>query len=307
MKIAALGRTEILYNSVIEVNSSFDGIGLIVTDEAESHYGKDSEDFRELADEIGAQFICTSNIENYASQLKEFDIAISVNWKTIIPPSILDSFRIGALNYHAGDLPRYRGNAPANWAIIEGEEAIVHTIHEMTRELDAGPICLQRATEIEEDTYIGDIFTEARKLVPDMFIETIEGLRSNSLIPREQSDNPEDVLRCYPRKPQDSRIDWTDSAQSIHRLIRASAEPLFGAYTFYNGEKLRIWRASTTEPPTPYLGTPGQVAKRRPDRGSVEIITGNGFLEIQELEINNDGRKSATEVITSNRDRLGKV
>lgn len=307
MRVAAIGRTAILYNSITAFESSPHDIDLIVTCEAEPFYTKNKDDFRALAEDLDIQFIETSDInqQKIIDRLDKFDIAISVNWKTIIESEVLDSLNHGILNYHAGDLPRYRGNAAMNWAIIEGEDEIVHTVHQMTEDLDAGPIFVQRSTAVTKDTYIGDVYQDARQMVPDMFIEAIDGIESGDLSPRHQSNNPNDALRCYPRKPIDSKINWEEPAEKIHRVIRASAEPLFGAFTFYNGNKLRVWRAKPERPPTPFLGTPGQVAERRPGNGTVAVITGDGFLILEEVEIQEEGRKPATDIITSNRDRLG--
>jgi methionyl-tRNA formyltransferase len=175
----------------------------------------------------------------------------------------------------------------------------------MTEDLDAGPIFVQRATPVTDETYIRDVYKAARQVVPELFMKTLDGIETGELSPTPQSDDPDDALRCYPRKPIDSRIDWEASAESIHRIVRASAEPLFGAFTYYGTDRLRVWRAFPEAPSTPFLATPGQVAERRPSEGTVAVITGDGFLVLEEVELEGGRRRPAAEVLTSNRDRLG--
>jgi methionyl-tRNA formyltransferase len=308
MRIAAIGRTEILYNTILKIHNSSHTLDVIVTCGAEDFYTKDEDDFRELAAKQNIDFIETTSL-NTDSALKslegrDLDVAVSVNWKTLIRPPVFNTFEHGILNYHAGDLPRYRGNATMNWAIIEGEDEVVHTVHRMDEGLDTGLIFLQRPTPLDEETYIRDIYEDARQIVPEMFLQVADGIEAGSVSPRPQPDDPAEALRCYPRKPEDSEIDWDEPAEQIHRVVRASAEPLFGAYTHFKGEKMRVWRSHVESPPTPFLGTPGQVAERRPDHGEVAVLTLDEFLVLEEVETETHGRQQATDIITSNRDRL---
>ena len=309
MKIAALGRTEYLYKSILELKKRGFEVVLIITCQEAPEYKKGVEDFRSLAKKIGADFLNTEKINNQkVKQLIKKDqpqIAISVNWRTLVSEEIIKSFPLGIINAHCGALPRYRGNAVPNWAIIRGEKEIVVTLHLMQKELDAGPILLKKKMFLTDQTYIGDIYKFIFDNLPDMFNQAIKGLAGGKIKPQKQSKNPKLSLRCYPRVPKDSEINWQKSAIEISRLVRASAEPLFGAYTFLDGRKLKIWRAYPEKSNFPYLGIHGQVAERRKKEGEVAIITGNGFLVIEKAEIENQGKKEATDIIKSNRDRLG--
>ena len=309
MKVVAIGRTEILYNSILSVHEKGHIVSLIITGDEAPHYGRSACDFERLANRYGAGFIKTEYIgtDEVISRIHENepDVAISVNWKTIIPQRVIDYFKHGIINAHAGDLPRYRGNAAPNWALLNNEEGIVLTLHAMTSELDAGPILLQRRYPIKPDTRIGDIYNFIRENYPQMFVEVLDRLETGTVSPRKQPHDSSLSLRCYPRLPRDSEIDWTQSSAQIDRLIRSSSEPFDGAYTFLEGKKLTIWRAHCDIPPCPFLGTPGQVAQRYPATGEVSIITGDRFLVLEEVEIENEGRTTATEVIRSARNRLG--
>ena len=305
MRVVAIGRTETLYDSILSVREKGHEVPLIITGDEAPHYSRGAQDFAQLAS--NAEFIKTERISEVVSRIcrNEPDVAISVNWKTIIPQEVIDCFKYGIINAHAGDLPRYRGNAAPNWALLNDEDNIVLTLHAMTTELDSGPILLQRRYPIKWNTRIGDIRDFIRKNCPEMFVEVLDELETGTVLPREQPYDPSLSLRCYPRLPRDSEIDWTQSSVQIDRLIRASSKPFNGAYTFLGDRKLTVWRAHCSTPPCPFLGTPGQVAQRHTATGEVSIITGNGFLVLEEVETKDKGRTTATEIISSARDRLG--
>lgn len=309
MKFVAIGRTRILLKIIEALVEKGHTAERIVTCEPADFYRVDAEDFEQLATEIGCGFAKRTDIQDpdFLEELDSIDapVAVSVNWKTIIGREVLNSFEHGIINYHAGDLPRYRGNAAMNWALLAGEDEIVHTLHFMSEELDAGPILEQRSMAIDEGTKIGDVYAFAEREVPEMCCDVIDSIQEGSIDPRTQPEDPSEVLRCYPRIPKDSQIDWSESAATIDRLVRASSEPLFGAFTYRDREKLTIWRARPEFPDHDYLGTPGQVAEIRPSEGDVAIITGDGFLVLEEVESEDGPRQPAAEVVTSHRTRLG--
>jgi UDP-4-amino-4-deoxy-L-arabinose formyltransferase/UDP-glucuronic acid dehydrogenase (UDP-4-keto-hexauronic acid decarboxylating) len=309
MNVTAVGRTEMLYNSIQAINSAGHDIDRVITCSDEDFYTTSPTGFEQLAGDIGADYhFCTDiNSDEMIDRLSDSqsDIAISVNWKYPIRQPVLTAFKHGVLNAHAGDLPRYRGNAAPNWAIINGEDEVVLTIHRMNEEIDAGPIIQQSSVPITEETYLDDIYQEMRTRFPQLFVESLSGLESENITPQPQSDDPSEVLRGYPRIPKDSEINWEQPAEEIHRVVRASAEPLFGAFTYLGRKKLRIWRAQTERPDYQYCGTPGQIAERRPNTGDVAVLTGDGFLVLEEVQFEEGERVPATDVLTSIRTRLG--
>jgi methionyl-tRNA formyltransferase len=310
MRIVALGRTRMLYKSIVNLKQQGHIIVLIVTGKEENEYTCGSEDFNYLSKEIGCECIVIEEINK--SELIDIirktnpDVAISINWKTIIREDLINIFPNGIINAHAGDLPRYRGNAVPNWAVISGESEIVATLHQMDTGLDSGPILLKRHFPISESTHIGSIYTFLEENIPEMFVEVIERIHNNSISPQKQPDNPVKTLRCYPRMQRDSEIDWSLPAQQIHRLIRAVSEPFSGAYTYIDSEKLIVWKARYEKPLFQYLGVPGQVAHRDLTTGEVKVITGEGFLILKEVEIDGTNtRKKPIEIIQTIRTRLG--
>jgi len=309
MKFAAFGRTQILYDSILACIERGHSLVLLGTSKASPESPIKEDDFAKLAKRLSVPFFNDTRINQnkYMDLVRQSsaEIAISMNCLTLINQQMLDLFTYGIINAHPGDLPRFRGNACPNWAIIAGEPRIVVTLHQMSTELDAGPICLKREMPLSYSTYIGDIYKFLQEAIPQMFCEVLDAFENQSLRPTPQPDDPASSLRVFPRLPQDSEIDWSKPAVMLARLVRASAEPFAGAYTMLNGTKLIIWRAHASQLPYPYMGTPGQVAELHRKSGEVSVITGEGILIIEEVEDPDGKRCKAAELIRSARTHLG--
>ena len=306
MKFAALGRTQLLYESIQSARRAGHEPVCIATAAAAPEYSRTEKDFELLAQEIGCPFVVNSQLEKPDAtatlQGCGAEVAISVNWPILITAATRSIFKFGVINAHAGDLPRYRGNAAPNWAMIAGETSVVLTLHEMADELDAGPVLLKRSLPLTDETYIADVYAFLEEATPAMFVEVLNGLEAGTLraTPQDPALRP---LRAYPRSPNDSAIDWSKSAVEIARLVRASAEPFAGAFTYHQLEKLIVWRARPVAVDFDILGMPGQVAYRTSE-GHVAIVTGDGLLLIEEIQ-KGQQRGPAGSMIRSARDRLG--
>jgi methionyl-tRNA formyltransferase len=227
----------------------------------------------------------------------------------VIGPDAIAAFRYGVFNAHAGDLPRYRGNACPNWAILNGEERRGVCVHRMTPGvLDSGPILGRRFLPLTEDAYIGDVYDWLETAIPELFVEVVRGLEAGTAVEQHPSPNPADGLRCYPRRPEDSEIDWERSATDVLRLIRASSHPFAGAYSCLEGrDKLTVWRAVRYEHAGPYLAVPGQILLRAGQtEGDPVVSCGQGAIRLVDLSMENvHGAEAAALVTKSLRNRLG--
>ncbi len=303
--IIAIGRSRYLFEGIKYLVSKGFSFKAIITEEAYEEYDIKHSDFELLAAEIGARFFMIRSLNNdeLIGIIKENKIraAISVNWKYTIPKSFLDLFECGILNYHLGNLPDYKGNATVNWSIINGENEIYGNIHKMDPELDAGDVICRKSIPITEQTYIADILLQANRDVAFLYEEAL----------RKVIENPNDYLlkgslqglRCFPRLPEDSQVNWHESSLNISRLVRASSEPYPGAYSFINGEKIVIWRASKLEHTEKFLAIPGHVVGIRKDSKFIHVACGEGILEIHEIEYK-EKRMAPAEFIKSIRVRF---
>lgn len=266
------------------------------------------EDFAGAALELECPLLCASDLTDPQVTAPlvaaAADVAISINWPTLIRSPTRAHFRHGVLNAHAGDLPRYRGNACPNWAILSGESAVVLAIHEMSDELDAGAILLKRRFDLGPDTYVTEVYGWFEAVLPAMFVSALDGLQNGSIDRAPQPRDPHLALRCYPRRPEDSAIVWSDSAENLARLVRASAAPFSGAYSFFGGQRVVLWRSRPAVGVTPILGIPGQVVVIDPREGTVTVLTGEALLVLEEVEFDDGWRGPPAVRINSTRGRF---
>jgi len=285
MKIAIIGRTHYLLNTAKKLLLDGHKITFIYTCKGEDFYQASEKDFRDFAKKSKIPFFCDTKINKKARILSKFksEVALSMNYKNIIKDSIISTFKYGILNSHPGDLPRYRGNACPNWAILNFEKKVGLTIHSMNEDLDSGPILIKSFKKINLNTYIGDIYDWLDKEIPKLFLESIQKIEANKFYLKKQSGKS---LRVYPRIKMDDKIDWNYKTKYILALIRSCSRPFSGAYSYLYNEslsrkfKVRIFRAKIFKPNFQFLAVPGQVClivNRNP-----VIATKNGMLEILE-------------------------
>ena len=278
-------------------------IGLVATCRAEAFYRTDERAFEAFAEDVNAPFFNDARI-NSSERIADLrssgcEIGVSVNWLTILGETACAAFPRGVLNAHAGDLPRFRGNACPNWAILVGEPHIGLCVHQMEPgELDSGDVFMRDRYPLDANSYIGDVYKWLERRIPEMFLETVERLERNIIRATPQPIHSKAALRCYPRRPEDARISWRSDAETISRLIRASSRPFDGAYCFLEGERrITIWKASITEAETPFLAMPGQVLGADIE-GCPLIACNDGALRLEDIEIEDGpGRDVAREAV----------
>jgi len=310
MRIAVLGRTRMLLDAAHRVAAAGHEIPLVLTCRADPHSGASPDDFRRLAQDHGAAFAADGRINAPDRQdmirAARCDMGISINWLTLIHPSTLALFPRGILNAHAGDLPRFRGNACPNWAILTGEPRVGLCIHEMAQELDAGPVLLRDHFPLSDSTYISEVIAWLDRQVPALLAEAVEQVATGQARPQPQAAAPEASLRCYPRRPEDGLIDWAMPASRIRQLIRATSLPYPGAFTYLEGtERVTIWRAEPWAPPGPFLAVPGQICL--PVEGDPVVACLDGMLRLTDISLDGlgEGIPAKRRLLGSLRNRLG--
>jgi methionyl-tRNA formyltransferase len=202
----------------------------------------------------------------------EPDIILSCYYRRMIPSRILAHAKFGAFNMHGSLLPRYRGRAPVNWAILHGETQVGVTLHHMVKRADAGDIVDAEAVPVADD----QTAYEAMKKVVDaariVLTRQIDGLLSGTA-PRTVQDESQ-ATYFGGRRPEDGRIDWSRPAAQIVNLVRAVAEPYPGAFCDAGGRKLFVWRARAVFGSAP----PGAVLIDGP---KPVVAAGEGAVELR--------------------------
>lgn len=210
------------------------------------------------------------------------DILFSFYYRQLICPAILAIPRLGGYNMHGSLLPKYRGRAPVNWAILRGERETGATLHAMVERADAGDIVDQEAVPIGREDSVVEVSARVTAAARRVLKRSLPALLAGEA-PRRPQD-PRRASYFGRRRPEDGRIDWQRGAGEIFDLVRAVTHPFPGAYTEHRGEAFRIWWARPLSGMS--AARPGEVVSIQPLR----IATGRGWLEVIEWQTQRDAR-----------------
>lgn len=214
------------------------------------------------------------------------DIILSSGWRSIIKKEIVEIPELAAINIHEALLPRYRGHCPNNWCIINGEKETGVTAHTMSSQVDGGNILSQRKIPIHIEDTIMDVYRRSLQKFPEVMFEALEKVSKGDF------GKPMDLSKSTywgKRFPWDGVIDWNKSSKEIYNLIRALVKPYPGAFTYYEGKKLFIWKAELSGINS-YFGKPGQILKRYRNNDGVLVRTGDGLIQLLTVQPE-DGRE----------------
>lgn len=227
------------------------------------------------------------------------DLIVVAAYGRILPRTILDLPKLGCINVHASLLPKYRGAAPIQWAILRGEERTGVTIMRLAEELDAGDILLQREMQIGAAETYGELQTRLSELGATALQEALAELHAGRLQGRVQDH----ALATFspPLEKEQGRIDWQKPAPEICRQVRAF-NPWPAAYTFTDGKLLKIHRAHPAAEPS--TQAPGTVVSLSP---RLCVASGGGLVVVDELQLEGRKRLSAAELVRGNVLQVGSV
>lgn len=222
--------------------------------------------------------------ESFQEILRELnpDVIVVAAFGQIIPRSILELPPYGCINIHASLLPKYRGAAPIQWALIDGEKETGITTMQMDEGLDTGDMLEKAVVPISPEETGGSLHDKLGEAGGRLIVSTLEKLEKHALHPVPQTDEG----TCYAKKITKDlgNIDWSADADSIERLIRA-LNPWPSAYTSIEGKTVKIWKAQVlTEE---WEGAYGQIVMA--DKSRLYVKTGKGTLSVEELQL--EGKK----------------
>ena len=233
---------------------------------------------------------CVEKLREY-----EADIMVVVAFGQILPKEILEMCKYGCVNVHASLLPKYRGAAPIQWSIIDGETVTGVTTMQMNEGLDTGDMLLKVEIPIEEKETGGSLHDKLAEAGAKLCIETLKALEEGRVTPIPQGETTTSYAKMLDK--QLGNIDWSKSAVSIERLIRGLT-PWPSAYTNWNDKVMKIWDAEVFSGDAveemckhTKASTPGTIIKVEKDAFYVQ--TGDGFLKVCELQIPGKKRMDA--------------
>jgi methionyl-tRNA formyltransferase len=216
----------------------------------------------------------------FTEQLKALEPSVFVvaAYGQILPAEILDLPEYGCINIHASLLPKYRGAAPINWAIINGEKKTGITIMLMDKGMDTGPVLLKREIKIMTEDTAGSLSEKLSKLGADSIIQVLTALSKGELKPAPQAG---EVSYAPLLKKTDGLINWSLTAQELGNFIRGM-NPWPGAYSFLENERIKILKAKACATG----GTPGIIEKINKH----EMLIGTGKDSLSVLEVQPQGK-----------------
>ncbi|MFW5649058.1 MAG: methionyl-tRNA formyltransferase [Candidatus Alkaliphilus sp. MAG34] len=221
------------------------------------------------------------------------DIIVVVAYGQILPEEILRIPEHGCVNVHASLLPKYRGAAPINWVIINGEGSTGITTIYMDTGLDTGDILLRKEIKIYEDETAGELHDRLMDLGAEVLDETIDLIEAGKIQPTPQ--NHEEASYAPMLTKEHGRIDWNKSAREIKNLIRGTV-PWPTSYTAYDGKTMKIWKSSVINSNKDYK--PGIILEVKKD--CVLVATGKNILSIEELQFSGRKRMSVNQYLIGN-------
>jgi methionyl-tRNA formyltransferase len=253
---------------------------------------------------VDAYDVADTGQERFQSLLSglDLDLLVAVKWRTMIPRGLIEAARGGLVVFHASLLPKYRGFAPVNWPLINGERETGVTMFYAADEVDSGDIIEQRARPVTDEDDAGTIDAWLNETVETMLEENLPRLAAGTAT-RTPQDHSRATYAIW-RDPDDGRIDWSRPTREVFNLIRGLASPYPGAFSVLEGRKLVIWSAEIEREPRAYAGRiPGKVERIIPGEG-VNVLTGDGTLRVKRVQLEGDGPRRADEVIRRLKTRL---
>ena len=221
---------------------------------------------------------CVEELRKYNA-----DVMVVVAFGQILPKEILEMTPYGCINVHASLLPKYRGAAPIQWAIIEGEEVTGVTTMQMDEGLDTGDMILKTEVPVAADETGESLHDKLAAAGAALCVETLKALEDGTAVREKQGESPTAYAKMLTKELGD--IDWAEPAVKIERLVRGlNSWP--SAYTHWNGKVLKIWRAAAEAAETADV-QPGTVVSV--EKESFAVQTGDGVLRV--LEVQMPGKK----------------
>ena len=219
--------------------------GIVTLEDALARSTSGAVPFDDVARQQGIPLIKVANLNAPGSiaKVRELapDLILVIGWTRLLGPELLSMPRLGCVGFHASLLPAYRGRAPVNWAIINGETETGNTMFYLDEGVDTGDIIAQRRIPITKQDTCATLYEKVSDAAIEMLAENFELLKQGRA-PRWRQDH-EKATVMKKRRPEDGLIDWTRTSGQLHDWVRALTHPYPGAFTGFDDRRLFIWRA----------------------------------------------------------------
>lgn len=262
---------------------------------------------KEFAQEKGIKIYQPEKIKNNKEFIEEIkklnpDIICVVAYGKILPEEILQIPKLGCINVHASLLPKYRGSAPIQWAILNGDKETGITTMYMDKGMDTGDMILKEKVQIGENETTGELWDRLAKIGGKLLVKTLEQIE-NKTAPRQKQEGKYTIAPMITKEM--AKIDWQNqTAKQIKNLVRG-LNPIMGAYTFLNGKKIKFWKVDVVDQKEISIGSNIDLIKNgtiliSDKKDGIFIKTKEGILKVLEIQGENAKKMSIQDYLRGN-------
>jgi methionyl-tRNA formyltransferase len=277
--------------ALVECGVAIEGVVTLAQEAAARRSGDGSAAYRTLCERLGLRLHEVESINDAASiellRMLDLDLAFVIGWTELLRPAVLSLARTGMIGAHASLLPRYRGRAPVNWALIRGERYTGNTLFWLTAGVDSGDVIEQAPIPITPYDTCASLYRRIAEANRDMILRALPALLAGQRPGRPQ--DPPSGPPLPKRRPEDGSIDWTRSSDEVYDFVRALTRPYPGAFTGAADDRLTIWRCARL--PAAAIGEracPGEVlgpVVSPTERACGQLVAcGRGAIVLLEIE-----------------------
>lgn len=321
MKILFMGTPDFARESLDKLyNSGYEICGVVTTPDRPAGRGMKmlASPVKEYAIQKSLRLFQPEKIANndvFKNEIRnlEPDLVCVVSYGVILPKSFLKIPKLGCINVHPSMLPKYRGSAPIQWAVLNGDETTGVTIMYLNEKMDAGDIITQKEIEIGEDETSGELWNRLSKIGAEILEETVKDI-SNGIIKR--IPQPEEFTLAPMLDKQMSKIDWqVRKTADIKNLVRG-LNPIMGAYSLLEGKKIKFWRVQKLEKEEFEKKVQNFEYKKVEEAKAGEVLFANekvglfiktvdGIIDILEIQGENAKRMKINDFLRGNKIQIG--
>lgn len=308
MKILFMGTPDFAKESLETVyNAGHEILGVVTNPDRPKGRGMKlvASPVKEYAISKGLKVYQPEKIRNNVEFIEEIkslepDVICVVAYGKILPKEILDIPRLGCINVHGSLLPKYRGAAPIQWAVINGDKTTGITTMYMDVGMDSGDMILKEEVEIGPNETTGEVWDKLSKIGGQLLVKTLEEIE-NGTAPRIPQDNNFTLAPMLEKEM--SKIDWhTKTAVEIKNLVRG-LDPIMGTYSYLDGKKIKIWKVDVLPNDVPNVKN-GTVIKADSKDG-LYIKAKDGIVKVLEIQVENAKRMSTQDFLRGNNIEVG--
>lgn len=308
MKILFMGTPDFAKESLEAVyNAGYEILGVVTNPDRPKGRGMKlvASPVKEYAISKGLKVYQPEKIRNNVEFIEEIksldpDVICVVAYGKILPKEILDIPRLGCINVHGSLLPKYRGAAPIQWAVINGEKTTGITTMYMDVGMDSGDMILREEVEIGPDETTGEVWNKLSKIGGQLLVRTLEQVE-NGTAPRTPQDD--DFTLAPMLEKEMSKIDWSSkTALEIKNLVRG-LDPIMGTYSYLDGKKIKIWKVDIL--PNDNSDVENGTVIRADSKDGLYIKAKDGIIKVLEIQGENAKRMSVHDFLRGNNIEVG--